>query len=458
MDADPKYTEQTTLWAESLVRLAGVSPDRLLVHAMPACDPGQLKRLEARGIRVIHSKPFESSQAYSNKLVQLCTPELLEAEYVALCDCDLVFLASIEDQFEAGAVRAKQADRAEPTSEVWTAAFEKAGRPLPAFDGMTFWTLQATLWNHCDGGLYLFSRDMFAKMAPLWQKWEEWLANNSEVLGEQQTYSDLVAFVLAADEAGIRVSHLPVDLDMPTHHHTPAERPITGPPRVLHYHGMTDSSGHLRPTGVEIIDKAVEQANDLIRATRRESFDNRSFWDFRYAHYQETGSGVGSRGAIGEYKAHILSEQIEPLGDTSVLEVGCGDLEVSGHLKVSSYLGVDISSKAIETASEKRPDWTFVVGDPTELQIEPREIVVCLDVLIHQPTLEKHEALCKRLVELATKAVIVGAYNQEPWHTSEITFYYEPLSTTLRRLGGPNATLDIVGGYRDLTLIVLRKA
>jgi hypothetical protein len=80
---------------------------------------------------------------------------------------------------------------------------------------------------------------------------------------------------------------------------------------------------------------------------------------------------------------------------------------------------------------------------------------MCFDVSIHQPTRDAYDAFCKALVDLARHHVIVAGYNQEPWFTSEITFYYEPMSTTLQRLSP--GTLTVIGGYRDTTVLLLSK-
>ena len=79
---------------------------------------------------------------------------------------------------------------------------------------------------------------------------------------------------------------------------------------------------------------------------------------------------------------------------------------------------------------------------------------ICLDVLIHQPTKTDYEGLLARLIALARKRLLVSGYNQPPWHTSAITFFYESLAESLIRLA-PGATLSIVGGYRDLTILCL---
>jgi 2-polyprenyl-3-methyl-5-hydroxy-6-metoxy-1,4-benzoquinol methylase len=154
----------------------------------------------------------------------------------------------------------------------------------------------------------------------------------------------------------------------------------------------------------------------------------------------------------------VLAELIDAGEEGTVLDVGCGDLEVASALRVDRYVGIDSAASTIEIARGKRPDWRFYVadvGDPN-LEIEPAQTVICLDVLIHQPTRERYEAIVKRLVALAQSSLIVAGYDDQPVHKSNITYFYEPLSETLERIGGFDE-LMAVGGYRDETILVGRR-
>ena len=71
-------------------------------------------------------------------------------------------------------------------------------------------------------------------------------------------------------------------------------------------------------------------------------FNNRLFWEKRYAHFIERGSGVGSRGQNLKYKRELLRDQGAEQA-RSVLDVGCGDLEVVKTLALHRYVGVDQS-------------------------------------------------------------------------------------------------------------------
>jgi hypothetical protein len=58
---------------------------------------------------------------------------------------------------------------------------------------------------------------------------------------------------------------------------------------------------------------------------------------------------LGSRGENQLYKRSLLKEQGVEMA-SSVLDVGCGDLEVIKALNISSYVGIDQSRSVLEIA------------------------------------------------------------------------------------------------------------
>jgi SAM-dependent methyltransferase len=125
---------------------------------------------------------------------------------------------------------------------------------------------------------------------------------------------------------------------------------------LLHYHCNLNSVGLIKEVddSPAVCREAIKLANKQIGR----GFDNRVFWDFRYNRFPELGSGVGSRGEILEYKRVILAnEGIEEAA--SILDVGCGDLEVLKVFRLKQYVGLDISPAALTQARHARPDLTF---------------------------------------------------------------------------------------------------
>jgi len=151
-------------------------------------------------------------------------------------------------------------------------------------------------------------------------------------------------------------------------------------------------------------------------------------------------------------KRRLLAAIVAESAPGSVLDVGCGDLDVTHDLPVERYVGLDASSEAIGIAGRRRPDWRFEVGDLLAADLTPADLVLCLDVLVHEPDRNRYRAAVRRLAGLARRELVVAGYNQPPWLASPATFYHEPITTTLAASGLFDA-LTIVGGYRDTTVV-----
>jgi SAM-dependent methyltransferase len=164
------------------------------------------------------------------------------------------------------------------------------------------------------------------------------------------------------------------------------------------------------------------------------------------------GSGVGSRGVFTHLKRYLLNRYVAP-HRPSVLDLGCGDLEVVSALEFSSYLGIDQSEEAIKLARARRPDWRFEVGPVESATLQPADVVLCLEVLIHIPRLDDLRTLVQRLGELTLRRILVTGYDY-PVSRGEITFFHRPLGEMLRELGGFRAP-TLVARYADLSVYVV---
>ena len=86
-------------------------------------------------------------------------------------------------------------------------------------------------------------------------------------------------------------------------------------------------------------------------------FDNAAFWDERYRTNIELGSGAGSRGEFLTDKRDLLRGLIARLQPRSILDVGCGDIEVTRELEFDgAYTGIDVSPYVIERNHQICPD------------------------------------------------------------------------------------------------------
>ena len=226
-------------------------------------------------------------------------------------------------------------------------------------------------------------------------------------------------------------------------------------PLVVHYHGRITGAGLLEASGHALVDRAIGRANRAIEATFRQGgFVNEIFWDTRYALDPELGSGLGSRSELRELKAALLQGFVDAVGVTSMLDLGCGDIETTRELRVPDYVGVDTSAEALAIASAKRPDWRFTDAIPADRR-RPTDLVTCLDVLIHQPDRASYRALLSAALDATDDWVIVSGYERPPRSRSAIVFFHEPLGESVLDLA-PEASIIELAEYRDTTMLAVR--
>jgi len=167
-------------------------------------------------------------------------------------------------------------------------------------------------------------------------------------------------------------------------------------------------------------------------------FDNQKFWENRYETNPELGSGIGSRGSAAEYKSSLISWSLNQFHPESILDIGCGDLECIKNLNLTKYTGVDIARNIIPKNKKLFPQWNFICGNFLEIvkQMEIRaDLVLCLDVLIHQHKYEEYISFVNAIIDSAKKIGIITAYEECPGpNNREIIAYHEPITKTLSNL------------------------
>lgn len=112
------------------------------------------------------------------------------------------------------------------------------------------------------------------------------------------------------------------------------------------------------------------------------SFSNEAYWDGRYRNGRS--SGVGSEGAVAIAKADYVAALIEQCGVRSVIDWGCGDGVVLGHITAEmDYTGIDVSRTILEKVAASHPQHKFLHF--SEYDGEMRDLGLSLDVLFHFP-------------------------------------------------------------------------
>lgn len=143
---------------------------------------------------------------------------------------------------------------------------------------------------------------------------------------------------------------------------------------------------------------------------RRKFQSSGEYWDQRYARGQT--SGYGSYGKVAEFKARILNDFVASQGVKSVIEYGCGDANQLKYARYPSYVGFDVSPKAIEicrgTFSADSNKAFKLVSDYAG---ERADLTLSLEVVFHMVEDEVFGDYMARLFDSADRFVIVYASN-----------------------------------------------
>ena len=458
LDNTPSIWSSFLPWLATALELAQIPPSCILVHH--ACPLRQdVADLCARLGVVTHSvDPFDARSPHSNKIRQLET-DFGAARRILLTDVDVVFSRPLPCERIGAAVAGKTVDRPKPPLEVLEIIFAHSGIPTPdrctnrlKSQGQTLEF--SSLVGNFNGGLYLIGSQYARALGARWRYWAHWLLDNIALLGHWKINVDQVSFCLALKDSGFDSLILGDEWNFPTHIEMP---PVNEEPYVIHHHARLDNHQRLLSVLDDPPRRAIERVNQAIEKFQRQYFDNRTFWNHRYTFYPDRGSGIGSRGEALYLKRDLLSRAIPPKEGLTILDWGCGDIELTSGFPWNLYVGVDVSVEALRVAKEKRSDWHFAT--PEQFDADDgmtRDLVLCIDVLIHQPTREQYFAMLDKVVSLARIGLVVSGYDRPPKFASFITYFHEPLKAVLSRRNDVIFLVQLTE-YRDTAVYFVAK-
>ncbi len=243
---------------------------------------------------------------------------------------------------------------------------------------------------------------------------------------------DQVAMAMGLADEHINTQRLERKWNFPTHRIEQISNPDV-PPALIHYHDNVNTMGLVKETGFHTVDQQIKIANQAVSEIWHEAFPNSTFWDWRYSTNPDLGSGYGSRGEPLAEKRQQLASILATIEPKTVLDVGCGDGEATRGLPMPGYTGIDVSAMAIKRAKEGRPDGDYHLGTLSE-HAKESDLVICLDVLIHQADAEQYRETVMALVSSSKKALLISGYEEAPDTDSPMVHFHEPLSRTLTDL------------------------
>lgn len=135
---------------------------------------------------------------------------------------------------------------------------------------------------------------------------------------------------------------------------------------------------------------------------------SKDYWVNRY----DAGghSGAGSYRKLAEFKAEILNDVVRQNNIPDVIEYGCGDGNQLKLAKYPSYIGFDVSPKAVSLCEEIfRGDTTKTFKLVEDYKEEKAELTLSLDVIYHLIEDSVFAEYMHRLFDSSKKYVIVYA-------------------------------------------------
>jgi len=262
VDKAPHFAREALKWHQSLVQLAGVPTDDILVHHTPDVSSESLDAFARAGVNTALIEPVSAERPHMNKVAQCGSAFLRAADLAVLCDCDTVFVSDPRPYLVAGRVAAAVVDRAHPPIEIWDRILPLAGlsRLLP--DIQVGSTPEPTIHENRNGGLYVLPGSVLADLEPCWRKWGDWLGTQQQVLGDFVGFGDQMAFALACIE--LRIDPLLLDRRLNFSTQLGRRTVVDAAPVMLHYHRNVDGAGNLTHVGTPTVDAAIDYVNDRL--------------------------------------------------------------------------------------------------------------------------------------------------------------------------------------------------
>lgn len=138
-------------------------------------------------------------------------------------------------------------------------------------------------------------------------------------------------------------------------------------------------------------------------------FESSKFWERRYS--AGINSGFGSYGEYAINKVLVINTLIQLLGIESVVDMGCGDGNISKDIKCLRYTGVDVSPSAIKECRRKcdeSKEFILLGG-----AVGVCDMVISMDVIYHLIEDENFEKYMHDLFNASDKFVLIYSTDHE---------------------------------------------
>lgn len=420
-------------------------------------------------IRIV--EPVDVRCPHLNK-VRMLEPQQ-DADYLLALDTDVVFSGDPSQLITGQSLVAKIADHDPIGIDNFKLLYSRFGLSVPTARFRTDFQDVETI-PYFNSGVISIPTKMVAELKDSWTEISVALLDQIDTLPTikpHRFFVDQMALSIAIEQYKFPFRPSPLTFNFPTHHPIHPNRLCEyEKPIILHHHHFTRDNKNLKHSPHDKINSVIDEVNNRISScdidnnnlpSNNAAFDNKKFWNDRYLNDPELGSGIGSRGSITEYKRALIEGFLNRIGAKSIIDVGCGDLEVlqKGWL-TADYQGIDVSDVVLEKNQKLYHPARFsninvaVSALPDSMQADA---VLCFDVLIHQHIQSNYENVIKNVFRIAKRGGLISGYVALPrqQYRSHITSYHEPLTETLTRLGA--SICNVVGSYRDTVVVEFLK-
>ena len=142
-------------WARSLIEIANVPPEDLVVHYTQGLGQDCAASFSPLGVRTTEVQAVSRQRPHLNKLAQLRSEFLRDADLAVLCDCDTLFVADPRPYFAKNMVAAVVVDSPNPPIEIWDILLRRAGLTRRRPDIAVGSAAAMTIFENRNGGLYV---------------------------------------------------------------------------------------------------------------------------------------------------------------------------------------------------------------------------------------------------------------------------------------------------------------
>jgi len=445
-------------------------------------DPLITKKLENLGVKIKIIDEVDTRSPHSNKIQMLSLYDSEDFDILVALDSDIVVIDDFTNYLDLESFCAKPVDQDPLSIDDWKILFDYFQINLPSERYFTSFHMTKTI-PYFNSGVLIIPKKFLSNLYESWKFYAKKLLDSYDDLPNIKKFSfftDQFSLSLSLASLQIPIKPLPVEMNFPTHvaiHESLLPEELT--PILLHYHHFS-SIGTITHCPYENINKIIDNVNEKIIQknsidnknqniktlkkiffkNKNNEFDNKIFWENRYHTNLELGSEIGTRGEHLEYKKRIIEEIITKYTPASILDIGCGDLEVMKSMNIKHYVGIDLSKTIIKRNQSLKPEWNFFQGTFLNLCKTHKlqaDFVICLDVLIHQQNYKEYFPFVRKIVNSCDKIGLIAGFDEKPSKefSSEITFFHEPITQTLKKLHINN--YKIVGNYRGLSLVLFEK-